>query len=359
MTRTLGVALLSAIHHQDYLSRAFAANPHCRIVAVGEEPTIREDFRDRAPALATRYGVPFVEDVDALLAREDVDVVSVGTEIVRHGRLALKAIEAGKHVHVDKPMASSLAECRALERAARAAERRGKKVISFSRFLVPAIQRARRKITAGAIGQPRGARGEYVVTYGPGEDYDPVRDERRFHPRWTGGGEIMLHGMYPLTNLRYLLGLEFTSVQCFLGALFNRYSREFGTDDYTTMVLTMTGGVAVSVALGRACAPRHPSLADISVRVMGTRGMIVADEYKPYVSVYGTPLNMTRDSDQGVRFVAVDGEGVQEMIDHFVRSIVEDRPAEQSITDALRVMEACFAAEESARTGRPVRIGAN
>ena len=59
----LGVALLSGVHHQDYLSAAFAANRHCRIVAVGDEPGVPDDFRNRATRLARLYSVPFVEDV--------------------------------------------------------------------------------------------------------------------------------------------------------------------------------------------------------------------------------------------------------------------------------------------------------
>lgn len=345
----LGVALLSAVHHQDYLSAAFAANPHCRIVAVGEEPNIREDFRERAPLLAARYNVPFVEDVDALLERPDVDVVSIGSEITRHGRLALRAIQSGKHVHIDKPIAAKREECQALVRAAAVAEARGSKIVSFSRVLSPAVQRAKVAIDRGAIGLPRSVAGEVVMAYGPGDDFDYGRDERRFHPRWTGGGEIMLHGMYPLTNVRYLTGQEFTSVQCFVAALFNRYSREFGTDDYATMILRMTGGVTVTVRLGRIHAPSHPGQADISVRISGTTGLVVADEQKPALSVFGRPS-------KGACEIVADSDPVQEMIDHFVSCILNDRRPIQSVGDAARVMEAVFGAAESARTGRVVQL---
>jgi predicted dehydrogenase len=345
----LGVALLSGVHHQDYLSAAFAANRHCRIVAVGEEPGVPADFRERAVRLAERYAVPFVEDVGALLARPDVDVVSVGSEITRHARLAFRAMQAGKHVHVDKPMAATLADSRALAAAAREAEQRGAKIVSFSRVLTPAVQRARAAIERGAIGVPRAARADLVVTYGPGEDFDPARDERRFHPRWTGGGELILHAVYPLTNVRYLIGQELTSVQCFAGALFNRYSREFGTDDAATLVLGTTGGATVQVSLARAHAPSHPGQADIAVRVLGTTGWVAADEQKPALTVCGRPSS-------GLREILYDADSVQEFIDHFVWCILHDRPPVQTIADGARVMEAVFAAEESARTGRVVRI---
>jgi predicted dehydrogenase len=347
----LGVALLSAVHHQDYLSAAFAANPNCRIVAVGEEPDVPPDFYLRATRLAERYHVPVVEDVDAVLARPDVDVVSVGSEITRHGRLALRAIQSGKHVHLDKPIAATREEVQALARAAAQAERRGAVVVSFSRLLAPAVQRAKAAIERGDIGQPRAAFGECIATYGPGEDFDLARDERRFHPRWTGGGELLMHGMYPLTNIRYLIGQEFTSVHCFASTLFNRYSREFGTEDCATLILRTTGGMTVTVGIGRSHAPTHPAQGDINVRVVGTKGTVTADEQKPALDVYGVPS-------RPARALNYDADPVQAMIDHFVSCIITGRRPAQTLDDSARVMKAVFGASESARTGQVVQIPA-
>ena len=57
----------------------------------------------RAPDLATEYGVPFYDTYEALAASPDVDLVCVGTPHAQHAEHALAAIQAGKHVLIDKP----------------------------------------------------------------------------------------------------------------------------------------------------------------------------------------------------------------------------------------------------------------
>jgi len=107
--------------------------------------------------------------------------------------------------------------------------------------------------------------------------------------------------------------------------------------------------VTVQLSLGRTHAPSHPSQADIAVRVVGTTGWVTADEQKPALTVCGRPSS-------GLREILYDADSVQEFIDHFVWCILHDRTPVQTIADGAGLMEAVFAAEESARTGRVVRI---
>ncbi|TMK90998.1 MAG: Gfo/Idh/MocA family oxidoreductase, partial [Actinobacteria bacterium] len=76
---------------------------------------------ERASAAAERFGVPTaVSDVDDLLKRDDVDLVTVVSPIGLHAEHALEAIEAGKHVHVNKTMTTTVDEAdRVIERAQR------------------------------------------------------------------------------------------------------------------------------------------------------------------------------------------------------------------------------------------------
>jgi predicted dehydrogenase len=347
----LGVLMLSGIRHASYLAPCFAANPDCRLVAVADAPDVPERWRDAGPALAARFGIPFLEDVDAALARPDVEAVCVASEYVRHGQLALKVLEAGKHLLLDKPMATSLEECRTVAAAAARVEDTGVKTMTFSRFTAPSVQRARQAIRAGWIGRVRALRAEYVATYGPGEAYDPATDVN-WLPRYTGGGEILNFALYPLTNVRMLSGLEIEAVQCFGGALFNRAHRELGIEDVATIVLRLAGGAVATILVGRGHAPNHPTRGDVRARVIGTAGVVEADESGPALAVYGVPS-------VGVAARSLEGQDVliQDVIDRFVRWVREGIPPGQTVVDSLRVMEASFAAEESLRTGKVVAVG--
>jgi predicted dehydrogenase len=107
----------------------------------------------RTAALGVDYGVPVEDSPEALIAREDVDLVVLASPPGVHRDQALAAAAAGKHVLVEKPMAQDVAECRAMVDACRAGGVR-LSVVSQHRFRdTPAA--AHRLIADGAIGEVR------------------------------------------------------------------------------------------------------------------------------------------------------------------------------------------------------------
>lgn len=120
---TLRVGFASAVRHaHDYL-RILGGDERVRVVAVAEEAGAAKWARADSRAAAQAAGVPFFDDLDAVLDAAAVDLVVVCSEPTRHARLALRALAAGVEVLVDKPVATTLADADAvLERpAARAA----------------------------------------------------------------------------------------------------------------------------------------------------------------------------------------------------------------------------------------------
>jgi len=93
-------------------SRQVAESSGCRLVGVCD---LRED---RAKRSAEEFGVPYTLDVREWLDRDEVEVVYVLTETGNHGKVALQALEAGKHVLTTKPMDASIAACDAMIRLA-------------------------------------------------------------------------------------------------------------------------------------------------------------------------------------------------------------------------------------------------
>jgi predicted dehydrogenase len=342
----LRLGILSGIRHGQYLTEAFLKRPDVHLIGIAEDPDVPANWADVAPRLSQQFGVPHEVGIDAFLRRDDLDAVCVAAEYARHGSLALKALNAGKHVYLDKPMAVTIDECRAVAAAAAKAETDGVKLMTFSRVNTPSVQRALSTIRSGAIGEVRSLTAMFTASYGPGDKYDPEKDIN-WHPRFTGGGEILNFGLYPLTNIRTLAGQDIVSVQCFGGALFNRAHRELGIEDMATIVMRLTGGAVASVVVGRCHTPNHPTQGEVYVTVTGTRGMVDADEYHPNLLVYGT---------NGVVGSSLDDESVviQSAINRFVDWVRYGTDPGQTYRDSLQVMEASFAAEESLRNGGSV-----
>lgn len=152
----------------------------------------REGQREQAcAALGTGY---FTVDAQEVIASRDVDLVVILTSMSEHARLARAALEAGKHVLLEKPLATTLDEARALVSLAQRSP--GHLVCAPFTILSPTFQTMARRIRNGDIGKPCSARARYGWA---GPDWS----EWFYQP---GGGCLFDLGVYCLTSLTGLLG---------------------------------------------------------------------------------------------------------------------------------------------------------
>lgn len=141
-----GIALLSFAHsHQGGWAQSFGQDGRARIVcAWDEEP-------ERGRQQAERLGVAFVPSLDDVLARPDVHAVTICSTNDAHADLAVAAAQAGKHLMVQKPMATTLADC---DRIVAAVERAGVRYFqSHNLRFDPVHQELKRLVDAGEIGR--------------------------------------------------------------------------------------------------------------------------------------------------------------------------------------------------------------
>jgi predicted dehydrogenase len=119
---------------------------------------------DRAAEAADRLGwADSSSDWREVVARDDVDLVDVCTPGDTHAEIAIAALEAGKHVLCEKPLANTVAEAEAMVAAAEAARRHGvRSMVGFTYRRVPAISLARLLVAEGRIGEVRHVRAQYL-----------------------------------------------------------------------------------------------------------------------------------------------------------------------------------------------------
>lgn len=178
------------------VARAYA-EPLRRLAAAGQVRAVAccDIAAQRAQQYASRYQVArAVDDFDALLALDQVEVVLILTPNRSHYPLARAALAAGKHVLVEKPMATTIAEARALEEQARSS--RGYLVCAPFVLLSRTFRVIARRIAHGDIGPVYSARALYGWA---GPDW----------AAWfyqAGGGALFDLGVYDITALTGLLG---------------------------------------------------------------------------------------------------------------------------------------------------------
>jgi predicted dehydrogenase len=141
------------------------ARERIRLVAVADS------FEDRARQSAERFDVPaYFTSVQAMLAEAEVDIVLVITPIAQHFAHAMAALEAGKHVYVQKAMTTTLAEA---DQLLATRDRVGVKLAAAPGFdLFPMTQQMRQIVTDGALGRVAVA---YTYTMGFGHEHEPIR----------------------------------------------------------------------------------------------------------------------------------------------------------------------------------------
>lgn len=119
---------------------------------------------DAAAAAAARWGwAESGDDWRAAIERDDIDVVDIGTPGDTHAEIAIAALEAGKHVLCEKPLANTVEEAERMTAAAEAAAARGvRAMVGFTYRRVPAVALAKRLVEEGAVGTIREIRGQYL-----------------------------------------------------------------------------------------------------------------------------------------------------------------------------------------------------
>jgi predicted dehydrogenase len=209
-------------------ARAVAADPGSRLVAVADVD------RERAERLASEHPPCLAADHwDAVLARDDVNLVIVATTNDALAPVTAAAVARGKHVLVEKPAARSAAELLPVVAAAKDAAVRVK--VGFNHRFHPAIQKARELFDGGAVGPLMYIRARYG--HGGRLGYDR---EWRADPEVAGGGELVDQGVHLIDLARWFAG-DFTHVRGHLETFFWRMPVE---DNAFLHLSTMTGQVA-------------------------------------------------------------------------------------------------------------------
>jgi len=177
----------------------YQANPDVKIVAVADvEEERAKSFRDGFGAET------YFSDYNKLLARDDIEAVSICTPPWLHCEQCVKAAEAGKHVLVEKPMARTVKECDEMIEACR--RNRVKLMVGFMKRFNPAFQLVKKYVDDGTVGKAFYLDAHWEMYVPPGS-----REWRLFDPR-VGGGIFQDHGSHYIDLFRWWASSEVDSV---------------------------------------------------------------------------------------------------------------------------------------------------
>jgi myo-inositol 2-dehydrogenase/D-chiro-inositol 1-dehydrogenase len=310
----------------------------CLVAAADPDMAAREQARQ-----LTR--IPVHADPLDLLARSDVDAVVVCTPSHLHADLGIAAARAGKHIYLEKPVATTAADARRLSEAVR--ESGIRTAVGFNRRCHPLYLQARDLINSGAVGAIR------AVITSCNEPLTPDAMPGWKRARATGGGVLLDLASHHADQLRWFLNDEADQVEAEI------HSRAT-EDDEACVRITMRGGVCVqsyfSFRAGRA---------DF-LEFIGQRGTLRVDRHCPSLS-----LRLARRFGYGVRRAQLlptreviawrvarlarpsYESSYRAALADFTQAIRGGMQRGAGLDDGLRSLEIVLAAEDSARTRRP------
>lgn len=307
--------------------------------------------RPRAEEMAARYGGAVYDSWQALIQDPTIHAVSVCAANHAHCEITVAALEAGKHVLCEKPMATTLEECETMVAAAR---RTGQYLmVGHNQRLAKAHAKARALISEGAIGE--------IVTFrttfghsGPETwSIDPGQSVWFFDKKLAAMGAMADLGIHKTDLIQFLTGQRVVEATARVVTLDKKGpdGSLIGVDDNAICIYRMSGG-----ALGTMTASwTYYGAEDNTTILYGTKGIMrLYDD--PTWSIQVTTAQGERICYDIDKIQTNDAQTKSGVIDLFMDCLVRDVPPEISGEEALAAMRAVFACLESSETGRSVAV---
>ena len=308
-------------------------------------------FTDRHPGraqyLADQYGGRTYEDYHELIERRDIDAVSVCTDNASHASITIAALNAGKHVLCEKPMATSDDDAAAMIDASYKSNR--VVMIGLNQRLAPVHVRARELLHSGIIGD--------VVTFRtsfshPGPEGWSIDGAQSWFFRKSEAfvGSMGDLGVHKADLLLWLLGEDIVQVSAFV----DHISKPFGDvdDNAVCLMRTRSGAIGTMTASWT-----HNPGEDNATIIYGTKGIIrIGSDPK-----FPLQINLATGENQmyqisSLQSNAAGGQSDTGIVRAFVNAVLTGAKPDISGEEGRRALAVVLACLESSETGRHVNV---
>lgn len=349
MGREWRVAIMGLGHwYSAYnVARALRDYPGATLVAAASRNAVERD------TFARTFGVPVYESYDALLQREDIDIVQTAAPVSELAELAIMSARAGKHLIIGKPMAMTIAEA---DRMVEAVQTAG--VLCFPFQGIMRLRAADLKVRIG-----KGEIGDIAVlhqacrwsiaedAYGsgtPGWFADPAH---------VPGGALIDEGIYWIDCFRWLTGSEVVRVEARIA---NLVHQDIGVEDWGMATFTFANGVVATLEASwtinapRKTGPSPKQNSVVRLEIIGTRGEFIDQWFRApgraVLAAGAADWVYERQSEQPFAPAA------PFPMAHLIECLEEKRQPAANIEDARRSFVIAMAAYDSVREQRPIAL---
>ncbi len=326
----LKAAAVGAGIYGDVHIRAWQRHPCVELVRIWSRS------QQRAQSTGEKYGVAYTTDLQQIADDERIDLVSIATPDFAHTEPAVMMLEAGKHVLLEKPMATTTTDCRKILDAARHGG--GELMLNFHNRWYPPIAHAKRLVDAGELGQP-------VVAYARLSDQIVVPTEWL---SWAGqsGPEWFLFP-HLIDIIQWLLDQQVRRV---FAAGRKGILQSRGVDCYDSVQAQLVLDDAIATIESSWVLPRSwRSIIDFKIDLLGSQGRIgiICDQ---------EGVELTTNDELTTPFI-LDPESTEWLpFKHFVDCIIEGVAPTCTGQEGLKVTQVLEAIGQSLETAQAVSL---
>ena len=292
-----------------------------------------DDVAERGREAAERFGTTFYERLEDLLA--NVDTLIVTAENARHRDLVLAAAAAGVHALCEKPLATTLADARAMiDACAQAGVLLG---TAFPVRYADAVRQLRATVRNGALGETLMIRATNQGSYPGGWFGDPAL---------AGGGALADHVVHVADLLRWIWGAEIATVYAEAATRYH----DLPVEDCGMLLIELDNGATASLdpSWSRPV-DAWPTWGGLTIEVTGTLGVAGLDAFSQNLEVFGNQRVRAEWRGWGDNLDRL-------MLEDWLRAVRSGGPAPIGGEDGLRALEVVLAAYQSAERHAPVAV---
>ncbi len=352
----IGVALIGTGFGQKVHLPALRSNPHLEVRAVYHRDS------DKATEIAHQHNIPKAcSTIDEILSLSEIHAVSISTPPFLHYDMAMTALNAGKHIFLEKP--TTLNASQAIELAHLAETQNLIATMNFEFRYIPAWQRLSELLQEHYVGNIRYAKVDWLVS----SRADASRAWNWYAQKPLGGGALGAIGSHAFDYIIWLMG-DIQRVSARLSTSIherpdpneNNQLKPVTADDTCNILLELMGQVPVQVCLSSVAMQGRGHF----VEIYGDRGTLIlgSDNQKDYVhgfkllgSQNNEPLQELAIPDR-LAFTQIYDDGriapIARVVDQWISSIQTGQPSSPSLQDGIVsqvIMDACHLSNETDR----------
>ncbi|MBO0993517.1 Gfo/Idh/MocA family protein [Bacillus sp. SD088] len=287
----------------------------------------------RGKKMSEKFNCDYYSNLDDFL-ETDIEAVVICSENANHKEHVIKAANAKKHILCEKPIATEVADAKAMIAACEEADVIFE--IAYPVRFAPGFKQAKEVIQQGAIGE--------VVAI-TGMNHGKMPGGWFIEKELSGGGAATDHIVHIMDIIRWMMGEEVKSIYAEMDTRFH----DIDVEDCGLVSIELESGVIVSIDHSWSRPQTFPTWGDAIIKFVGTKGNLEVDAFKQFALYYNdeasaiTQLPYAEDMDDG-------------LVNDFIASVKEGRAPFITGVDGLRTLEVVKAAYQSQEKGETVLV---